>query len=374
MIRVLLAIDSLIKGGTERRMLELVKELSRKRDEFDIYLISLTDCVEYEYVYQLPIKFEVLRRKSKKDLSLISRLNNCIRTFQPHIIHSWGSMASVFLAPLAKINKVRFINGFIGRAPLGLSYKDTHYLRGKLTYPFSDVVISNSKAGIQAYRAPIKKSVCIYNGMDFTRFQNLKNPSEVRRDLFGDDEERPFVIAMVAAFQPRKDHQTFIDVAIEMSKRYSNLRFLLIGGGDSFGYYKSMVPNRLINKNIFFLGKRIDVESILQIIDVGVLLTNSRIHGEGVANSIIEYMALRKPVIATRGGGTDEVVFDNSNGFLVDYADKDRIIVCIEKLMKDPELAKQLGDTGYNFVRKEFDSVSMASKYITIYKDLLKQK
>ena len=68
------------------------------------------------------------------------------------------------------------------------------------------------------------------------------------------------------------------------------------------------VPVHLKDK-IIFLGKIANVENIINIFDIGILITNSKVHGEGVSNSIIEYMALGKPVIATRGGGTDQNCF-----------------------------------------------------------------
>ena len=69
-MKIMMVIDSLDKGGKERRMLELIKGLKNKNDEFDIYLISLSDRVEYEYVHDLHIQFEVIKRKFKKDLSI----------------------------------------------------------------------------------------------------------------------------------------------------------------------------------------------------------------------------------------------------------------------------------------------------------------
>ena len=97
------------------------------------------------------------------------------------------------------------------------------------------------------------------------------------------------------------------------------------------GNKKVSVPVSLLNK-IIFLGKRSNVESIINIFDVGILLTNSKVHGEGISNSIMEYMALGKPVIATRGGGTNEVVIEGENGYLIDPFNEDQLIEKIENV------------------------------------------
>jgi glycosyltransferase involved in cell wall biosynthesis len=79
--------------------------------------------------------------------------------------------------------------------------------------------------------------------------------------------------------------------------------FLLIGDGENIERCKYLVKD-LPTENIKFLGRQNDAESIINIFDIGVLTTNIRIHREGISNSIIEYMAMGKPVIATQGGGT----------------------------------------------------------------------
>ena len=58
------------------------------------------------------------------------------------------------------------------------------WLRAKFTFPFSDKIIGNSKAGLIGYSAPSKKCTCIYNGMDFNRFKTLNDPNVLRRENF----------------------------------------------------------------------------------------------------------------------------------------------------------------------------------------------
>ena len=93
-MKILMLTNSLRKGGRERRLLELVKGLVSQSHE--VYLISLTDLVEYEYVYQLPIKFEIII-KERKDVGLIFKLRKVIKSFRPDIIHSWDVMSSGYL-------------------------------------------------------------------------------------------------------------------------------------------------------------------------------------------------------------------------------------------------------------------------------------
>ena len=370
-MKILMVIDSLAKGGKERRMLEVIKELKKDGEKFDIHLVSLSEKVEYQYVYDLPIQLTVFKRKFKKDPSAFFLLRKIINGFKPDIIHSWGTMASIYLVPLLLFRKIPLVNGVIADAPQHVDFSNKIYQRVRLTSPFSAVFVSNSKAGLIAYRIPAKKSVCIYNGIDFNRFLNLAPPAQVEKEFWPQGKNGRFIIAMVAAFEKRKDYHTLIQAAISLCTASSQVVFMLIGDGQDLPAIKNELPAGLAGTRIFFTGKRNDIESLLQITDVGVLLTNSDVHGEGISNSIIEYMASGKPVIATRGGGTDEVVQDHVNGFLIDPKNPQQLLERLKLLLGDPGLCRKLGDAGYTFVHENFDAIKAKQKYEDLYRRLI---
>ncbi|MBS1524901.1 MAG: glycosyltransferase family 4 protein [Bacteroidetes bacterium] len=359
--------DTMGTGGKERRLLELIKFLV---PEHKIILLSLSDDVGYDYIYHLPIEFIIVPRKSKLTLSPIKIIDDIIKKHNPDIIHSWGSLATMYLIPCAIRRRRSFINGFIADAPRNINFRDKYYLRGRLSFPFSKLIISNSKAGIKSYRAPVSKSLCVYNGMDFKRFENLKDPVALKTEILGPNFQGLFVIGMVANFEPRKDFKSLVAAAIKLLQDIDRLRFLLIGSGSMLEEIREMVPAGLSDK-IIFLGKRSDIESIVQLFDVGVMLTNSDVHGEGISNSIIEYMALKKPVIATRGGGTDELITDGENGFLIDAASPEQLTDRIQLLLDDKNLAGAVAKKAYDLVFSEFNITVMTARYLDIYKKFI---
>jgi glycosyltransferase involved in cell wall biosynthesis len=363
-MKILMVVDSIVKGGKERRMLELVKALTGPGQDYSIYLVSLTNVVEYDYVHQLPIKLEIIERKSKKDPRVILKLRKIIRTFQPDIIHSWGTMASVYLSIVNLFTgKSRFINGTIADAYPGMGWRDTHFLRTKITTPFSKVLLANSKAGIEAYKVPLHKTVCIYNGIDLTRFNNLTAPEKVENQLLHRKKGDSFIGAMVGAFEDRKDYDTLIRAAINLCTQDKRVVFLLIGEGSLLDSIKQQVPTEMMNTQIHFLGSRSDIEAILQIVDVGLLITPC----EGISNSIMEYMASAKPVIASKEGGTPELVIEGETGFLVEQKRNDQIIEKMQLLMNNPQLAKEMGRKGQQRIHQHFDIAKMTDAYIELY-------
>lgn len=370
-MKLLLFIDCLSAGGKERRLTEFMKGL-KLNSEVDFELVIMKKEVHYEQVFNLNIKIHYLIRKTKKDFSVFHKFYVICKNYKPDIVHCWNSMTAVIAVPSCKLLNILLVNGLVIDTPINQTIFNKHWLRARLTFPFSNNVIGNSKAGLQAYKSPAIKSICIYNGIDFQRFHNLKEPAIIQKEIFGTNLENIFVAGMVAGFDNRKDYETLIKGAIFLVNSNDSVRFVLVGNGSNFIKIKNSVPPILKSK-IIFLGRRTDVESIINVFDVGILLSNSKVHGEGISNSIIEYMALSKPVIASRGGGTNEIVFHNRNGFLIDPGNSMQLIESVQKLIKNKELRVKLGKAGNQIVHNSFDLKVMTENYLTMYKNLIKK-
>ena len=85
-MRILLVNDSLIRGGKERRMIELIKGLL-DRDDVAVELALLSDVIDYPEIHDLDIPLHIFIRKPKKDPRVAIRIYRLAQTFQPNIIH-----------------------------------------------------------------------------------------------------------------------------------------------------------------------------------------------------------------------------------------------------------------------------------------------
>lgn len=362
-IRVIHFIDSLRAGGKERQLVELLKGLSAYK-EIVCELAIMSEDIQYDAVNNLDIQKHYLIRKNKKDPRILVKLYKLCKKFKPDIIHSWGSMPSVYAVPVAKILKIKLINGMVRDAATPTRFFEKAHFRARSTFPFSDVIVGNSKAGLKAYNAPVHKSVCIYNGFDFNRTRSLQDKNTVR-EKFNINTEK--VVGMVATFSDYKDYETYISAAKMILQKRNNVTFLAIGSGENLEKCKKMVGNDFRDK-IIFLGRQEDVESIVNIFDVGVLST----YGEGISNSIMEYMALEKPVVATNGGGTGEIVVDKQTGFLVPSGSPSILANKIEYLLEHPETAKQMGDASRKRLSEVFSLDIMTQKFAELYEVVLR--
>ena len=312
----------------------------------------------------------LLVRKSKKDIGVLWKLLKICRHFQPDIIHSWASLSTVYGLPVARLLRRRFINGIIRNAPDKIKRFSKLWVRTKLTFPFSDVILANSKAGLMAYDAPPRKSSYIYNGFDFGRVANLEDKQEVRKRLNIETEK---IVGMVGKFHFKKDNETYIKAAIQVLENRNDVTFIAIGGkGGSvrdetkLERCQALIPERHRNR-IKFLGNQKSVESFVNIFDIGVLAT----YTEGISNSIMEYMALGKPVIATDGGGTKELISDQETGFLVERSNVNQMAQKIDCLLSDREVAKAMGKAGKKRLMEMFNLDKMTTGFVDLYKQCL---
>ena len=369
-MKILMVINCLSKGGRERRMLELIKGLKEKNRDTEIYLVCLSDKIEYQYVYDLPIKFQVIKKRSK-DLGLIFKLRRIIKKFNPDVIHSWDVMSSAYLT-LAKafLNKI-IVNGVIYNSAQNSDSYDREYLKIKFFTAISDVTVANSFAGLKAYKTSPKNTVCIYNGIDLKRFDNLKPVHQVEKEILKKEKGDHFIVTMVAAFEERKDYDTVIDAAIKLCSLSKKAIFLLIGEGSTKTRIMQKVPADMLGTQIHFLGMRDDIESIHQLTDVGLLITAPC---EGLSNSVIEYMAAGKPVVASEGGGTDELVQNGETGYLVENKNSAQVIQKLEALMEDQHLAAILGENGQKWVQDNLDVKKMTDSYLGLYTRMIGKK
>lgn len=362
-MKLLFFTENLRAGGKERRIIELFKYL-KSHGGYQIELVITKNIIHYQEIYELGIPIHLIERKwTKKDPLLFFKFFKIARQFKPDIIHVWGHMVAFYAVPTKILLGVPLINNEIVDATLNKK------LIGKgIVFKVSDRVIANTFAGLKAYGAPMEKSRVIYNGFTFDRTKNLDSVDTVR-SRFGI--KTSFVVGMVASFLDYKDYDTYIHAAIRILTKNPDVTFLCIGDGDDSNY-KKMIPSNM-EGNILFLGRQSKVESIMNICDVGVLTTNIKFHGEGISNALLEFMAVKKPVITTNFGGSVELVEDGISGFLIDAFSIDQLEEKMDYLIKNKSVRVAMGERGYSIVEKKFSMESMFNSFQEEYINALKK-
>ena len=111
-------------------------------------------------------------------------------------------------------------------------------------------------------------------------------------------------------------------------------------------------------ERVRFLGLRSDVPDIIRVARVAVLTSEI----EGLPNILLEAQLAGCPVVATRAGGTSEVVEDDVTGFLVEIGDHAAVASKVARLIDDPALAAGMGRAGAERARRLFGATRMGEE------------
>ncbi|MFL5773968.1 MAG: glycosyltransferase [Flavisolibacter sp.] len=364
--RVLLFIGSLRTGGKERRLVELLTYF-RNNESFEFLLVMTEDVIQFPYFFQLNIPYKVIRKQTKGEaLSVFYQFYKICREFKPDIIHSWGRIQSLYTLPTVIAKRLTLVNSQITTAPPNYKPWSLDSMIDKLNFRFSKLVLSNSKTGIQCFRPPETKGKVIYNGMDMKRFNDLP-PVDLIRDRYGI--KTPFAVIMSASFTNHKNYDLFYEIARYVIGKRSDITFIGVGGyGKSDAIFKKMKDLSNDNPRILFPGRVNEVEALVNVCTIGVLFS---LHGEGISNSILEYMALGKPVIANDNGGTKELVQSGINGYLVTNESSSEIGDVIMDLIDQPDKCRKYGIYNKKIIEDNFVLDKMGAAFESAYMSAL---
>jgi glycosyltransferase involved in cell wall biosynthesis len=237
------------------------------------------------------------------------------------------------------------------------------YLFLKIDFFFSDIILSNSHAGLKAYKVNSPKARVIWNGVNLERFQEKYVIDKVKEELGIKTE---LMIVMVAAFTVYKDYNLFLDIARELAKIRNDVTMVGVGDGPELEGIKQRIKSEMIG-NVILTGSQRNVERIIAASDIGLLCTYS----EGISNSIIEYMAMGKPVISTDiSGGSKELIVEGETGFCIER-NAEKIAGSINLLLNNSELKRSMGNKGRKRIGSYFSISRMGEEFIRIYREVI---
>jgi glycosyltransferase involved in cell wall biosynthesis len=182
----------------------------------------------------------------------------------------------------------------------------------------------------------------------------------------------PFAVSMVATFSDNKDYPLFFRIAEQVTSKRDDITFIAVGNNcEDDSIHRRIDQWFTHNPRIILTGRIADVEALVNSCNIGVLFSNTAVHGEGISNSIIEYMGLARPVIANDAGGTKEVVQHNVNGYLVTGQSECEIAGMILSLIDNPEKSAAFGKAGRQIIEESFSLDRMGKAFEDTYRGIL---
>jgi len=356
--KILILADNLNNAGAERQMVLLAKNIP---ETWDVFLWSIEDGVFSQELSQSKVKFGTSPRRFQFDISPFFDLIHVIKEFEPDVLHSWAWMSTLAGIFASNIFGIPLINGIVRSAK-------PYYYRGKVSKilaQYGDHIIANSKISLQNWEIAPERRTVIYNGFEKQRLENVI-PKYSKDDVFG--------VVMVARMVKAKDFQLFIDTARYFyNNNYKNYRFLAIGHGEQKEYLMETNADLVKAGILEFPEAGTNVIPFIINSNVGVLLTNSQLHEEGLSNAIMEYMACGLPVIATNSGGNKELI-TKETGFLVSDGGLVELVEGITWLQGHQQEAVEMGRNGKARLLQEFSVDHLVQGTLAVYQHVMEKR
>jgi glycosyltransferase involved in cell wall biosynthesis len=362
-MRIIFSIDSLYIGGKEKQFSLIIQKLLEQR-KIKIYVIVLNEINSFADRLSKADKIYIIKKNRKNIFRYFFSLIKIVKKSSPDIIHCWDSLSYFLLLPIAKYKKIKIINGVIRYSKKPKPYS-LEWVISKLFF-LSNVIVANSYAGLNSHGLiPSLKNRVIYNG--YENESNNNSDVQLLKDKYAI--KTTYVIIMVANFLESKDYSTFIKAAeIMLEKKYS-ITFLCVGRGLMLSQYRQLI-NFIYKESFRFMNNIDNPSELIQLSDIGVLTSNTINHSEGMPNTLIEYMAQSKPVIAIDIGGVSELVKDGENGFLINGKNHVLLAEKMEVLLNNKDLAHSFGEKGRILIKTKFNINNIVDQYYKLYQEL----
>jgi glycosyltransferase involved in cell wall biosynthesis len=378
--KVLFVITQSEQGGAQR-FLELFLG-SIDRTLFDVS-VALGEAGQGDYLAKklaslsIPIiKLKHLRRSPTMwhDLAAVKELRNLLIDTQPNTLFLLSSKAGFIgslAARLARNKSLRVvyrIGGWTFNDPWPLWKRRIWIILERISAHWKDIIIVNSLSDFNQARAlsirPKGHVVYVPNGFDMFKYTPLAKDTARKflSDVSKIDVTDPTIrlVGIVANFYPAKGVATAIDVA-NACRTDQSLRFVIIGGGLLRADIERKIQELKLN-NVVLTGSIKRTEQYLPAFDVFLIPSLK----EGFPNVLLEAMASKLPVIATRVGAIPDVIEDGKNGYLCKVGDiqtmRDRIL----KLIGNDRLRQEMGIQAHQTVLLKYPLTSVIKDVSTL--------
>jgi len=374
-LSVLHLIGSFNQGGSEQQALQLAR-LQHESCRVDVRLACLDRsgplAIEAERLCDDEVpEYALISFYNYRTVLQLLRFADFLRRLKIDILHTHDFYTNVF----------GMAAGVLARVPIRIaSRRETFGFRSLMqkriergVFRFAHAVIANSEAVRQQLAAEglsQDKVLTIYNGLDLKR---VTPPKGLLRHealaLFGlpQDADCRFITLVANMRHPVKDHTMFLRAGQRVIEAVPKGCLVIAGEGELTPQVRAVAAQLGLGRQTFFVGRCQKIAELLSISDVCVLSSKA----EGFSNSILEYMAAGRPVVATDVGGAREAIVEGETGYLVPAGDYQRMAERITSLVVNPMLAQAMGQRGRSLVQEKFSAKRQLERTLALYERLI---
>jgi glycosyltransferase involved in cell wall biosynthesis len=365
-LKILYVITKLELGGAQKQLLSIIRGLDRQK--FQPYLFTSkgglldpdADAIE-------GLKVETSTRLKRRispfdDLLAIWQIRCFIKKNNIDIVHTHSSKAGIIGRIAARLARahviIHTVHGWSFNAYQHPLLRYLYIRLEKIAAGFSRALIvvceHDRQKGLKSGIGRPDKYFLIRYGIDRAAFIPGSSVSEL-------------VICTVSCLKPQKAPQDFIRLAASISKKYNNLRFVLVGDGILRGQIEKMIHRLGLQQKVKLYGWQRDVAGILATADIFVLTSL----WEGLPIAVLEALSCGLPVVATHTGGIAEVIEQGKNGFLVLPQDIAGMEEKLAVLLQDADARKRISAAARDSLKADFAVSQMLANTQQLYLSLI---
>jgi glycosyltransferase involved in cell wall biosynthesis len=353
-LRIVHVAAQLETGGMERLLVEFARNVDRER--FELHFVSLgargTVADEIE-----GFGWQVTAMQQPRGVcpSLMFRLAGLFRRLRGDLIHTHNMRPLLYAAPAARLSGASVLHTRHGQQ-FGASRGALARFRLASGLAERVVCVSRDSAELAAAQGVAREKLCtIHNGIDPSRF-----------GYTGPRVGGPAV--MVGRLSPEKDVQNLIRAVELIAHEEPAFRLEIAGDGQCMASLRALTRELKLDDRIRFHGEVKDIPALLARASMFVLPSLT----EGISLTLLEAMACGLPVIATRVGGTTEVIEQGSSGLLVPSGAPAELAAGMLQIYRDPGAAQHMGVAAHRRVVEHFDVRRMIDGYQNLYVQCLR--
>jgi glycosyltransferase involved in cell wall biosynthesis len=372
-IRVLILVDRpTLAGGGERVAVQTAARLNP--DRFETTLCATrwnpTEAEEGGVASALAelrdagVAFLGLTRRSTADLRPWRELARQLRFRRIDVLHTHKFGSNAWGAAVGRLAGV----------PVIIAHEHTwSYVRRPLRRALDRQLIARASDAFLAVSSEDRRRMVELEGIDPRDVLVVPNGiASVRptdRDIRGELGILPDtpVIGAVGRLSRQKAPHILMQATRRLVDEFPQLQVLVVGDGPERARVASLAETLRITRAVQFVGERGDVPDILKILDVGVSTSD----WEGSPLSVIEYMGAGLPTVATAVGGVPDLIADTVHGRLVPPGDPIALAEAVAQLLREPEMAQEMGRRARERQRREFDLELLVDRLERLYEELL---
>lgn len=356
-------------GGAEKSLLGLLQRLDRR--QFVPFFLCGEGGPLVEKLRQSGISAEVLPFPRARQFSFwrvyrtVGRIRSYIREHRVALVHSNSPRTNFYAGVAGRLERIPVI--WHARNLISPFHEGLDLDRLFSFLPCRIVCVSK---GVQERFHGIPKAVTIYSGVDLDEFRPGINGRPLR-ERWGFSESQ-LVVGMVGRIGPGKGHEEFLQALSMAVRAKEETRGVIVGKAfkdaqEMETRLRALAGKLELDSKITFAGFQEDIPNVMAGLDIFVLFT----HAEPFSRALLEAMASGKAVIATRAGGSLEVVTNQQTGLLVSPKNPREMAEAILFLAARPGERDRLGREARLCVERSFSIQAHVRAVESLYKELL---